>query len=306
MMCVYALAQSNVVSGNNPPLLTPWTTLKGAWVAAPLNPSALQPRGPRPTGFLSWQLPVALAARGNYVYVVDAGRRLIFRYDQMLQSLATFSDYSASPDTAIAVARDLSLYVTDSINRQVLHFSFEGRLLQKFSNAMELALPVAVVLDDFNGNIWVADGLYNHVVVFNSLGRVLHVIKPSQGQSIAAMAQGPHGLYLLDPLNRQVLVIGHDGADRYTLGHDTLKMPGAIAVDRFNRAYVSDSFDNSIKIFEFGKLVAIAGAGGTIRASFNQITNLYVDQNTLYVADSLNAQIQTFRLAPAASVSYER
>ena len=305
VMSLGALAQIGVGAGNTPALLTPWTTIKGAWVAAPLNPFSTLPQGPKPTGFLSWQMPVAVAARDNYVYVADAGRRLIYRYDQMLQTLAPFTSYASGLESGIAVARDLSLYVIDRNARQVLRFSSEGRLLQKFGNEMALAFPVAVVLDDATGNIWVADGLYDHVVMFNSLGRVLHVFKPSAGKSISAMAKGPQGLYLLDPLGRQVVVMGLDGADRFTFGQDTLKMPGAVAVDRFNRVFVSDSFDNSIKIFELGKLVASVGTTGTIRASFNRITHLYIDQDTLYVADSLNARIQTFRITPAAPVPHE-
>ena len=304
-MSLGAMAQIAVATERAAALLTPWTTIKGAWVAAPPSPFSTQPQPPKPTGFLSWQMPVAVAARGNYVYVADAGRRLIYRYDQMAQILAPFTSYASGLESGIAVARDLSLYVIDSNARQVLRFSSEGRLLQKFGNDMELARPVAVVLDDSTGNIAVADGLYGHVVMFNSLGRVLHVFKPIEGANISAMAQGPQSLYLLDSLGRQVVVMGLDGADRFTFGQDTLKMPGAIAVDRFSRVFVSDRFDNSIKIFELGKLVASVGTTGTIRASFNRITHLYIDQDTLYVADSLNARIQTFRITPAAPVAHE-
>lgn len=93
--------------------------------------------------------------------------------------------------------------------------------------------------------------------------------------------------------------MGLDGADRYVLGGGVLKDPLTIAVDGFNRIYVGDAFDNSIKVFENGELAAEYGAGhgGT---SFNRITSLFIERDRLYVADSLNRRILTFRIAPPA------
>nr|MDP2191900.1 hypothetical protein [Rhodoferax sp.] len=301
LLCVHAAAQTALGTANKQPLLTPWATLAGAWVAAPRpSPSSSLPRKPAFGAYLSWQSPTAVAARGNYVYVVDGGRRQIFRYDLAQQTMTPFTDYAAGAVSAITVAPDLSLYVADTNARQVLHFSFDGRLLQRFSNDMEMARPVAVLLDESSGRLWVADSLRNQVLVFNSLGRVLSALRSREGRSIEAMAQGPDGLYLVDRLSRQVVVIGQDGTDIAVLGKGTLKMPGVIAVDRYNRVFVSDSFDNTIKVYEQGQLVASVGGSGAIPASFNRITSLWMDQNMLYVADSLNARIQTFHVASPA------
>lgn len=300
LLCAAAAAQAPVGSVKHPALLTPWTTLSGAFIAAAPDPLSTLAHKPQFSGYLTWLSPTAVAARGNYVYVVDGGRRQIFRYDLAHQSMTPFADYAGAAVTAIALAPDLSLYVADSQARQVLHFSVDGRLLQRFYNEFELARPVAAWRDEASGNLWVADSLYKHVVLFNSLGRVLSVLRSNQARSIEAMVPGPDGLYLLDRLGRQVVVIGHDGTDRYTLGQGTLKMPGAIAVDRFNRVFVSDSFDNTLKVYELGQLVSSIGGSAGTPASFNQITGLWIDQNMLYVVDRLNARIQTFQVAPPA------
>lgn len=303
LLCAGAAAQTPAGSVKPPALLTPWTTLSGAFIAARADPKEALTHNSRFSGYLTWLSPTLVAARGNFVYVVDNGQRQIFRYDLAQQNMVPFADYVASAVTAIALAPDLSLYVADSNARQVLHFSVDGRLLQRFGSDLELARPVAVLRDEFSANLWVADSLYSHVVKFNSLGRVLAVLRPSQARSIEAMAQGPDGLYLLDRLSRQVVVIGLDGTERYTLGQGTLKMPGALAVDRFNRVFVSDHFDNTLKVFEQGQWVASVGGGGAIPASFNQITSLWIDQNMLYMVDRPNARIQTFHLAlPAERV----
>lgn len=298
LLCVDAAAQAADCTVNTQPVLVPWTTLAGARIAARPSPLSALPRKLDFAGYLPWLSPTMVAARGNIVYVVDDGRRQIFQYDLAQQTMTPFAAYSAGAVSGIAVAPDLSLYVADINARRVLHFSVDGRLLRTFGNDLEVARPVAVLFDEASGNILVADSLYNHVVVFNSLGRVLSVLQSSEGRSMEAMVQGPDGLYLLDRLGKQVVVIGQDGADRYTLGNGTLKNPGAIAVDRFNRVFVSDSFDNTIKIYAHGQLVASFGGTGANPAAFNRITSLWLEQNMLYVADSLNARIQTFRLAP--------
>ena len=298
LLCVPAAAQPVDGTLNRQPLLVPWSTLAGARMTAQPNPLPALPGQPDFRGYLGWLSPTAVAVRGNYMYVVDGGRRQIFLYDLAQQTLTPFAEYSAGSVSSITIAPDMSLYVADTVARQVLHFSVDGRLLRTIGNALEMARPVAVLLDESTGNLLVADGLFNHVVVFNSLGRVLSVLRPRENRSIAAMAGGPDGLYLLDRLSRQVVVIGPDGADRYTLGNGTLKSPDAIAVDRFNRVFVSDSFDNTIKIYEHGQWLATFGGSGATPTSFNRITGLWLQQDMLYVADSLNARIQTFRVAP--------
>jgi DNA-binding beta-propeller fold protein YncE len=279
-------------------LLTHWSTVTGARVSAlpdPLSPFA---RKPDFSGNLQWISPTAVAARGNYVFVADAGRRKIFRYDAAQQSMTSLADYASGAMGNIAIASDLSLYVADIGSQKVLHYAVDGRLLRSFDNALEIARPVAVLVDASNGEVLVADSLRNHVVVFNSLGRVLSVLRSDESRSTEAMASGPDGLYLADRVGRKIVVIGRDGRDRYTLGSGILKMPGVVAVDRFNRVFVSDSFDNTIKVFEDGKLLTSFVGGGGVPPSFNRITGLWLEQNMLYVADSLHARIQIFRIAP--------
>lgn len=279
-------------------LLTHWSSLTGARMENPAQAQSTSPHGQSQTGFLAWQVPTSVAAYGNYLYVADGGRRQIFRYDLTLQTMTSFAGYPSGGVAGIAVAPDLSLYVVDSVSREVLHFTVDGRLLQTFRNDMELIRPVAVVLDQFGRKVWVADSPRSQVVAFSSLGRVLSTLRSNDVRSIEAMAVGPDGLYLVDRVSRQLVVIGSDGAVRYTLGKDTLKMPGAIAVDRYNRVFVSDVFDNAIKVFSQGQLIASLGSRGAFPASFSRITGLSIDRDMLYVVDSLNARIHVFQIMP--------
>lgn len=279
-------------------LLTPRATLSGARVTTQANSVFGVAPMPLPNAHLHWLLPTLVASRNSFLYVVDSGRRQIFRYDSMRQAMSPFADIAAASIRAIAVASDLSLYVLDGGARQVLHFSIDGRLLRRFGNELEVARPVAMLLDEANGQILVADSLYNHVVVFNNFGHIVAGLKPAAARSIEAMAAGPDGLYLVDKISRQVVVIGRDAEHRYMFGADALAQPNAIAVDRYNRVFVSDGFDNTIKIFEQKYMVASIGGTGSTPAFFNRITGLWLEHDMLYVADSLNGRIQIFQVAP--------
>ena len=242
-----------------------------------------------------------MAARDNTVYIADSGHRRLLRYDAAYMALSPFSDHPADGVQALAVGPDMSLYVADVKAARVLHFSWDGKLLQSFSSDTALSRPVGVLIDPTGAALYVADNLYNHVVMFNALGRPAGTLKSQRAHSLAAMAGGPDGLYLLDSVAREVVVLGLDGADRYALGGGLLKQPAALAVDRFNRVYVGDAFDNSIRVFERGVQVASFGAGSG-GVAFGRIASLFIERDVLYVADTLNRRIQTFRIAlPAAA-----
>lgn len=274
------------------PVLAPWGSLAGARVAP--RPAGLPgPGGVTASGpYLPFLAPAVVAARGNVVYVLDAGRRQIFAYDQITQSMAALAGYDAGAVSALAVGPDLSVYVADLAQQQVLHFSIDGRQLPAFRSGFDLARPSALALEQPGGALYVADSLYRQVLAFNSLGRVSSVLKPDPGVDIDAMALGPDGMYLVDRTSAHVLVLGAHGAPRYVLGAGTLVSPGPIAVDRYNRVFVADG-DNTIQVYADGKFAGSEGAG-----SFSRIAALWLDHNILYVADSGAARVAIMRVAP--------
>lgn len=273
------------------PVLSSWRTLNGA----------LLERGPgqRPTLMPVFQIfmaPVGLAARGNWLWVADAGQRKVFLLDQARPVMFAIPDYGAQAVTALLAGPDLSLYVADGGAQRVLRFGFDGRAMPGYANATQMARPVGLALDPAQGNLLVADHLYRHVLLFGSLGDLRDVVQTDAVHSIDAMAQGPDGLYLVDRLQRQVLVIGADGAERYAFGQGTLGLPGKIAVDRHNRVFVSDDQDQTIKVYANGILIDDGQASGKTR--FVQIAALALDQDTLYVADRANGRVVLLRVAP--------
>lgn len=285
------------------PFLQRWMDLTGARAGT-------SPFGPPGEGYITLRRPTAVSARDNEVYLADAGLNRIFRYSRDQQTLTPFTNLPAGDGTRIYAAPDRSVYVTDPARAEVLHYAWDGTQLPSFVSPGNLARPVSVAVDERTGHILVADGLFDQFIAFNSLGMTLSVIKPREQLAIAAMTTGPDGIYVTDRIGRRVAVLGWDGAFRYALGGKDLGDPGSIAVSRDNSVFVSDNFDQTIKVFrgqgtedqgqktegKNGLMVAKSGGVGAGPGSFNGIAGLAVDGSLLYVTDSLNARVQIMHI----------
>lgn len=276
-------------------LLQPWTNLTDAQVGE-------TQLGWPGTGRIALRRPVGLSARDGEIYLIDAGLNRIFRYSPTQQTLTPFTSLSASAGMSIYAAPDRSVYITDPNRAEVLHFTHDGTPLPSFVSPGNLMRPVAVTVNENNGQLVVADGLLDQFITFSSFGMTLSVVKPRPALAIAAMAGGPDGLYVADRLERKVIVLGWDGAVRYTLADKDLVAPSAIVVSRDNVVFVGDSFDQTVKVYR-GRVtegsgqktadkVAKVGGVGAASGRFNGIAGLAVDGGHLYVADSLNARVQ--------------
>ena len=256
------------------------------------------------------QRPVAVAVRDHVLYIVDAGAQMLYRYDDLTKRLSVLKDLRSVvsgevPD--IYVAADRSYYLADADGHQVLHFDRNGKLLRTFKDSLNLARPVAVSVDEATGDVYVADGLFDHVLVFNSAGDLWRMIgdrglEDGEFLNITAMTRGPDGVYITARLGKRGQVMDQNsGKFRYAFDDDTIVFPNGIAVDPLDdRAYVSDFFDNSIKIFKHGHLLATLGGTGATPGRFKGITHVTLESGFLYVADSLNGRIQVFKITSGA------
>lgn len=248
--------------------------------------------------------PVAVAAKDQWVYVVDGDQKVVFLYDRMSRRMQVLADLHGLVGADVAdifVTGDRSFYLADRYGAKVLKFDRNGRLEMTVRDTMNLRQPVAVSVDETTGDIYVADGVMDQVLVFNSAGNLWRAIGgrgEGEGQflNITAMARGPGGVYVAARLAHRAQVLADDGAFKYDFTPDTLVFPNAVAVDAGGRAYVTDFFDNRLKLFEQGKLVASVGGTGAGPSHFKGISDVWVDGGTLYVADSLNGRIQVFRI----------
>lgn len=250
--------------------------------------------------------PNAVAARDQILYIVDAGLALVFEYDRMSARLKVLTDLKgmiAGDAADIYVANDRSFYIADTLGGRVLHFSANGRLQRTIMDDQNLRRPVAISVDEANGDVYVADGGLDHILVFNSGGKLFRAVgsrgdDEGEFRDITGMVRDRNGNFLVTTrLGYRAQTMDNEGRFLYQFDKDTLVFPNAIAVDQDGRTFVSDFIDNSIKIFEEGHLVAVEGGSGVAPGRFKGITDLWVDGGFLYAADSLNGRIQVFRIA---------
>jgi len=256
------------------------------------------------------QNPVAVGGADNLLFIVDAGPKVVYKFDLITNEIEPIKEiathFSGSPGN-IYVAKDRSFYIVDSIGRKVLHFSEQGDLLMTFQDLANLSRPMDVVVNEETGDVLVADGSFSRVVVFNRIGKATAAIGqrgtgPGRFRAMTAMTTGADGLYILDRLELPVQVLDWQGNYRYSFGESELLFPNAIAVDKDQRAFISDRSTNTIQVYQDGQLIMTFGGGGSAPGRFRLITGLWVSGNLLYVADSLNRRVQVLRINPSAAL----
>lgn len=286
-------------------LLERWTTISGVLQSrakrTPANPSP-------PLERVRLISPVAVAAQSVDIFIADTAHKKIFKYDRATQVITTFVDVPDMGNVVdLYVDRGLSVYLVDQFAAKTTQYDIDGRVLQVFRNDAELPQPVAAAVDDVQAEVFVADQLRAHALVFNRAGAVNRVVNaPKSGQtliqSIAAMAFADNQLYLVDSVNHEVHALSPTGTYRFSFGTDELVQPGAISVDSSNRVFVADTITSSIKVYKGGLFEReIGGDSDEMKNEFQQITSLWTDSDLLYVADSINASIKIFRILPPCS-----
>ncbi|MEN8169371.1 MAG: 6-bladed beta-propeller [Pseudomonadota bacterium] len=256
--------------------------------------------------FVSITNPVAVAAHENLVYIIDAAKQLVYRYNssnENLTPLYSVNTHLQAIPNAIAVDNDGSFYLSDPFGRKILHFTMLGELLRTYQNANNLTNPVAINISD-STNILIADRLYDHILVFNRVGHALRAIGErgtGKGQflQIIDMATGPDGIYILDRLSKSVKIFSEEGELIREMPRPEVVDPTAIAIDYAERVFISDAFDDTIKVYNRDGLLETFGGTGSYDGLFRMVSDLHADNNFLYVADSANDRVQVFLLKPA-------
>ena len=279
-----------------------WGSISGNLLARSTGVAA---GGVPDSGYIQLLSPVAVASRANELFIADAGQQAILKFDRGTQTARIFARVPGMNMRAgLYIDRALALYLVDPFAAKVIQFDIDGKPLQSFENSTELPQPIAMVVNDNRGEIFIGDQLTAHILVFDRAGLVTRAIGAdiaggARFQSIIAMASGPDQLFISDRLARQVHALAPDGEYRFGFGEDELISPGAVATDRHNRVFVADTGDNTIKVYRGGQLEAIVGApNDPVGLAFQQISDLWLSDGLLYVADAARASIDILRVVP--------
>ncbi len=276
-------------AGDDGAPLVPWRTLQGA---------------PDTQGrFVQLGRPVAVAGWQDRIFIADAGRNRIYRYDRVADRLEPFYQLHLAPDARLLSNAAGELYVTDPDNRQVLRIDGQGRVADRYRD-FNLNRPLALADDPRGGRLLVLDGPFQQVLAFNRLGRLESIVHPrdESGQppgNLIDMAADRDRLYLLDGARREVLVVDRQGRFVRRFGASQLRQPIAMVRDSYGRILVADAFDNRIWIFlppraGDARAVSVGTAGAQIR-------DLGQAESWLFVADAGMGAVHILRIAPLSA-----
>jgi len=243
----------------------------------------------------------AVSARGNDIFIADTNQRMIFLVDRAQHSISEFVPLRGGGTTDLYFASDFSLYVINQSLGQVIQYSRDGRIIRTFGNRRDLSNPVAVVESTELNRILVADGLSTRIAMFNKLGGLSRIIGQNINisnpvSSIVAMASVDGLIYLLDKLAREVRIVNSEGILLYNFGSLQLKQPVALAIDQCHRIFVADQFDNAIHVFYEAIPLTVLRNDHPGLSGFQLITDLWIDNELLYVADGLSGRVKVLRI----------
>lgn len=278
------------------PLLSVWRTVQGAYIGAA---STMPAAAVRPTGmFVRWVRPESVALRGSDLLVADLATTRIWRVDVLAQTQSALAGVLTAPGTVLSLGADLSAWVLDPGTGQILRFGREGRLVQTFRAGLSAPSPSGFVLADGGATLLLADGVGAQWVEQRGSGGLTRTIRPVRidglpVSSVDAIALGREDVYVLDRLAGVVHRTRRDGQAVSVIGRGELMQPVALAVDRFERVYVADHHDQSLKVFQAGLPMQRLDRS---QLGLRQLGGLAADGAFLAICDPLAGQVVIYRL----------
>lgn len=251
--------------------------------------------------------PIAVAAQGNLVYIADEELKEIYVYNRASDSTVllrnVYSQLSSTPK-ALYVNDFLDLFVLDSFGRKVIRFDNQGNNLMTYSNGLNLNSPQGMCINPLNQHVFIADGLYGHIIEFGGEGRAyaLHKVPDAElmqaGYRLVGLACDHDHMYALSAGHAEVLVFSFTGELVARIERQQVREPASIALDSYGRIYVTDRYDDTIKVYTLKGYDGLIGGLGSDAIVFRNISSIWIDGMFLYVTDTGNRRIQVLLINP--------
>ena len=206
--------------------------------------------------------PVAIAKKGNTIFVADSGLGAVIAFDTAGKLLFRI-DHELERPSGLVIHGD-RLWITDSQQHCVAVFDLHGKFISKFGKRGlgpgEFNFPTHIAADG-EGRLYVTDSMNSRVQVFDSAGRF-------QTQ-IGSAGDGP-GYF---------------------------SRPKGVSVDSFGHVYVVDALFNNIQIFDHtGRLLMDFGESGPGAGEFSLPNGIAISRdNQILVTDGYNHRVEVFR-----------
>jgi len=271
--------------------LVPGPVIRGGFLADAGRPAATGP-------FTQLRGPLAVAAMGPDVYIADGGLGMLLRVDPAANRLTSLGKRALAPGTRMVADVDGSLYVLDPLARRVQRLARDGRAMQVYVTDITVASLRDLAPDHVRGRVLAADALNRQLVAFRPLGASFELL-PLYGEprsavsSLDAIAVAPDALYAIDGRCACLARLDFDGRVLETFGHERVRRPERLAVDRYGRLFVADRGDSTIKVF---RGVTLEETIPLARLGLVEVTDLAYAEPWLYVADAPGVQVKMLRV----------
>ena len=211
---------------------------------------------------------VAADSKGN-VYAADQAVGAIFVFpkaeSEKVQLIKNGSEARFGLINGLAVDDDDRLFVTDLKLHHVLVFNAKHEVEAQFGGE-QLVSPAGVALDTTNRLVYVADTQQDQVIVFDADNYKL------------------------------IRKIGTAGKKHTLTGPGEFSLPTNVAVDKEGNAYVTDTLNNRVEIFDAdGNFISEFGKGGDGPGRFARPKGITLDcDGHIWVADEVQSRVQVF------------
>jgi DNA-binding beta-propeller fold protein YncE len=176
-----------------------------------------------------------------------------------------------STPRGLAVAPDASIYVADSRNHRIQHFTSEGELIKAwgtFADASQQDAPGGTFNEPWgvavgpDGSVYVSDTWNHRVQKFADDGKFVAMWGQYGGSEATNTFWGPRGIavdsdgrvFVADTGNKRILVFDSDGKFITQFGGPGLEPgqfdePVGVAVDSLGNVYVTDTWNQRVQVF---------------------------------------------------------
>jgi DNA-binding beta-propeller fold protein YncE len=214
-------------------------------------------------GEIRFASPVAVAKRGNAIFVADSALGRVIVFDTSGKLLFQISRGLERP-SGLATSGE-RLFVADSQAHDVAIFDLQGNFISRFggrgAGPGEFNFPTHVAADS-RGQVFVTDSMNSRVQVFDTSGNFQrqfgglgdgrgHFSRP---KGLATDTSGR--VYVIDALFGNFQVFDPDGRLLLDVGRPGSEpgefwLPNGIAISRDNRIFVADAYNSRIQVLKY-------------------------------------------------------
>ncbi len=215
----------------------------------------------------------------------------------------------------VAVDANDNIYVVDSALGLIDVYDPHGNFLRyigKIDNESLFDYPTAIAIDRKNAHIYLLDTPRNLMLILDLHGNILKRVGRRSSDEVpveffypSEIAVSTDEVVVLDSAASRLQVFNLDGTLLRQINTYTSSAPGipkisvemGLGIDTEGNIYLSNFRDSGVRVFNHdGKVLNSFGARGTLDGQFDSPSGVWVEKDSLYIADTRNRRVEVFKI----------